>query len=142
VSGLRVATREDVVREALSWIGTPFHDCACLKGVGTDCLHFAIAVYAAVGMIEYFEPPQYSPQWFVHKDEPLFLEGIRRYAHEVEKPLPGDLQMFNFGRHAAHCALTVDDRTIVHAYKPARAVVKDDPRPLIHRRHSVWSLFV
>lgn len=134
-------TREDVVREALSWEGTPFHDASGVKGAGTDCIHFIIRVYSAVGLIEGFDPDPYSPQWFQHKDEPLFLNGLREHAREVDKGLPGDIAMFNFGRHAAHAAIIVGDDTIVHAYKPVGCVTRDSLSGHAHRLHSYWTLF-
>lgn len=135
------ATREDVVREALSWVGTPFHDCAGVKGVGTDCAHFIIRVYAAVGLIENFDPESYSPQWFQHREEPRFLDTLARYAHRVDVGFPGDVAMFSFGRHAAHSAIIVDERSMVHAYKPLGCVMLDERSGHGHRLHSLWSLF-
>jgi len=135
------ATREDVVREALTWIGTPFHDRAWVKGAGVDCLNLIIKVYAAVGLIEDFEPPAYSAQWFQHRDEPLFLSGLEKYAHRVEMAEPGDIAMFNFGRHAAHAAIILDHYTLLHAYKPAGEVLREPRSGHDHRLHSYWSVF-
>jgi cell wall-associated NlpC family hydrolase len=135
------ATREDVVREALSWQLTPFHDCSRVKGAGTDCLNLIIGVYSAVGLIEPFDPEPYSPQWFQHKDEPRFLQGLERYAHRVEKSLPGDVAMYCYGRHAAHSAIIVDECTVVHAWKPSGCVTKGSYLDLLPRLDSLWSLF-
>jgi NlpC/P60 family putative phage cell wall peptidase len=137
------AIRDDVVREALSWLGTPFHDHAGVKGVGCDCAHLILRVYAAVGLAEDFSP-QYKPGWFQHRDEPLFLNalsenGARKIPHE--KALPGDVLMYNFGRHAAHGAIVVDANTIVHAYKPVGHVCRGSRRELIDRLDSAWSMF-
>lgn len=135
------AAREDVIRESLSWIGTPFHDRAGIKGVGTDCLHFIVRVYAAAGVIEDFDPPVYSAQWAFHRDQPLFLEGLEKYAHQVHAPQPGDIAMFSFGRHASHGAIIIDHYTLIHAYKPAGEVRKDSRAAHEHRLHSYWSVF-
>jgi NlpC/P60 family putative phage cell wall peptidase len=135
------ATREDVVREALSWEGTPFHDAAGVKGAGTDCLHFIVRVFVAVGLLEDFNPAPYAPQWFLHREEPLFLQGLERHAHRVDAGLPGDILMFNFGRHAAHAAILLDGDQIIHAYKPVGCVTRDSRAAHAHRYHSTWSLF-
>jgi cell wall-associated NlpC family hydrolase len=134
-------TREDVVREALSWEGTPFHDAAGVKGVGTDCIHFVKAVYCAVGLIDDFALDAYAPQWFQHRDEPLLLQGLAKYAHQVQSGLPGDIVMFNFGRHAAHVAILIDEHTIIHAYKPIGSVTRDSLSGHASRYHSTWSMF-
>jgi cell wall-associated NlpC family hydrolase len=138
-----MATRDDVVQEALSWQGTIFHDMAGVKGVGTDCAHHLIRVYAAVGLIENFSP-QYKPQWFQHRDEPRFLQALAEQgAHRIElsEVLPGDVLMYRFGRHAAHGAIVVDDNTIVHAYKPVGHVCRGSRREFEDRLDSAWSLF-
>lgn len=137
------ATRDDVVREAMEWICTPFHDVAGIKGVGTDCAHLIIRVYASVGLIEDFNP-QYKPAWFQHRDEPLFLRELqKRGARQIDtqKIGAGDILMYNFGRHAAHGAIVVDANTIVHAYKPVGYVTLGSRRDLADRFDSAWSLF-
>lgn len=138
-----IATRQQVVDEALSWIGTPFHDMAGVKGVGTDCLHLILKTYVAVGLVKDFNP-QYKPQWFQHRDEPLFLLGLqengaRKIAPDVT--LPGDILMYKFGRHAAHGGIVIDANTIVHAYKLVGHVCLGSRRELADRFDSAWSLF-
>lgn len=137
------ATRADVVREALSWTGTPFHDVSGVKGVGCDCAHLIIRAFSAAGLIEDFDPA-YKPQWFQHRDEPLFLQELQRHGArkiEPEKILAGDVLMYKFGRHAAHGAIVVDANTIVHAYKPVGCVTLGSRRELADRFDSAWSLF-
>lgn len=133
--------RERIVAEALSWCGTPFHDAASVKGAGADCVHFIKAVFVNVGLIDDFKIEPYSPQWFEHRDEPKFLQGLERYAHLIETPLPGDVAMYSYGRHAAHSAIVIDERTIVHAWKPAGRVTKGSYFDMHHRLHSLWSVF-
>ena len=135
------ATREDVIAEATQWVGTPFHDRAGVKGHGTDCLHLVVRVYQAVGLLEKFDPPVYSPQWFQHRQEPLFLDGIAKHAHQVEVAQPGDIAMLNLGRHAAHAAIIVDHYTMIHAWKPAGGVIRDSRAAYADRLHSFWSMF-
>lgn len=132
--------RQAIVAEALTWAGTPFHDRAGVKGAGVDCIHFIIRVFAAAGVIKDFDPPVYSPQWFLHKDEPLFLTGLEKYAHQVEMPEPGDIAMFNFGRHAAHGAIIIDHYTMIHAYKACGEVLRDSRAAHESRLHSYWSV--
>lgn len=133
------AQRAAIVAEAMTWLGTKFHDCSALKGVGVDCVGLARAVYVAVGLVPPFEMPPYKPQWFLHRDEPLMLAGIAKYAHQVDRGLPGDLEMYSFGRHAAHCAIVLDEHTLIHAYKPVGFVTRGDRREFLPRLHSTWS---
>lgn len=111
-----------------------------MKGAGVDCANLVIAVYAAVGLIQAFEE-QYSPQWFLHRDEPRFLNTLARYAHQVTVPDTGDVAMYKFGRHAAHAAIIISPISMVHAYRPAGRVLRDDPMAHAARLHSYWSVF-
>lgn len=135
------AARAMVIQEALSWQKTPFHDGAGVKGAGVDCAHFLQRVYVSVGLIEDFKIEPYSPTWFLHRDDPIFLNTVARYARRIDKPLPGDVLMFNFGRHAAHGAILVDDLTIIHAYKMTGFVTTDCLATYMSRFHSAWSVF-
>lgn len=132
--------RDDIITEALTWEGTPFADFCGVKGAGVDCLHYVKSVFVNVGLINDFTLNPYSPQWFMHRDQPLFLEGLERYAHRVTDPGKGDIAMFNFGRHAAHCAIIIDEYVMIHAYKPVGFVTKDSRAAHAHRLHSYWSV--
>jgi cell wall-associated NlpC family hydrolase len=43
--------RSQVISEAQSWLGTPFHHQARLKGVGVDCVGLVIGVGKELGLI-------------------------------------------------------------------------------------------
>jgi len=133
--------RAHIVTLAQEWVSTPFHDCSGIKGVGCDCIHLAKCVYVAAGLVPDFELPSYKPQWFLHRDEPLILNGLAERMRQVETGLPGDLEMYSFGRHAAHCAIVISDRAMVHAYKPVGFVTVGDRAEFANRLHSTWSFF-
>lgn len=132
------------MREALTWEGTPFHDCAGVKGVGTDCAHILLRTFVTVGVIPDVPIKPYKPQWFLHRKEPLFLQELReRGARQIEvgAALPGDVLMYDFGIHAAHGAIVIDAATIIHAYKPVGHVCLGSRRELEPKLDSAWSLF-
>jgi NlpC/P60 family putative phage cell wall peptidase len=109
--------REAVVAEAESWIGTPFHHAARVKGAGVDCLMLLAEVYERAGIAPRIEPPFYVPDWHMHRDAERYLEGLLPYAHEIEgPPLPGDIALFKFGRTFSHGAIVVEWPRVVHAY--------------------------
>jgi len=118
-------TRQDVVREALSWEGTPYHHRARLRGVGVDCAMLPAAVYEAVGLIPHVEP-EYSPQWMLHRDEERFLSWVTRFAREIPRTEtgPGDLAIWKFGRCYAHAAIVIDLPEVLHAVVRGRAVLR------------------
>lgn len=108
--------RAAILAEARSWIGTPFHHRARIKGSGVDCAQLVIAVYSACGLIEEFEPADYPPDWHLHRDEERFLNYVVERARQVESPEPGDLILMQFGRCYSHGAILVDDATCIHAF--------------------------
>lgn len=45
------------------------------------------------------------------------MEWIQKFCHRVENPQPGDIAMYNFGKHPAHAAIIVDDNYMIHAHR-------------------------
>lgn len=117
------AKQRAVVQEAHSWLRTPWHHEARVKGVGVDCAQFLIAVYASAGLIESFDSEPYPADWHLHRDQPRFVEKLLAYADPVEVPQPGDVAMFQYGRHAAHGSIVVEGGMVIHAWRDWGGVV-------------------
>ena len=122
------AQRAAVVAEARSWLGTPYHHQACLKGVGADCAQMPLAVYAAAGVIPRVEVGAYSPQWFLHRSAELYLTWVLRFACEItpDQIAPGDFAVWRFGRTFSHGAVILDWPRIIHASAPDGCVCLAD----------------
>ena len=118
------ARREAVVAEAVSWLGTPYHHQACVKGVGADCAQMPLAVYIAAGLIPRTEVGDYSPQWFLHRSAELYLAWVQRFAREIgaAKIGPGDFAVWRFGRTFSHGAVIIDWPRVIHASAPDACV--------------------
>jgi NlpC/P60 family putative phage cell wall peptidase len=103
--------RDKIITEARSWIGTPYHHQAALKGVGCDCLGLVRGVWRAVYGTDPEHPPAYSRDWA----ETLREETLADAAGRQMIPLaldafgPGDLLLFavNDNAPAKHCAILV-----------------------------------
>src|SRR5213078_3479197 len=109
--------RQTVIAEALTWIGTPFHHAARVKGAGVDCLMLLAEVYERAGIAPHIEPPFYVPDWHLHRDAERYLDGLTRYAREIAGPLlPGDIALFRFGRTFSHGAIVTAWPRVIHAY--------------------------
>lgn len=109
--------RESVIREALTWQGTPHHNGARLKGIGVDCGQFPIAVYSSCGLMPAITPGYYPPDFHFHRDREWYLELAQKYGREVAAPTgPGDFALFKFGRIFSHGAIIVDTPKIIHSY--------------------------
>lgn len=111
--------RAAIVAEALTWLRTPYHHRAGLKGVGVDCAQLVLKIYANVGLIEDYDTGEYSMDWHIHRD-------IERYMVEVLKfgsPIPvseaknGDLILFKFVRVFSHGAIVVAPNQVIHALR-------------------------
>lgn len=119
--------REAIVAEALTWEGTPYHHRARVKGVGVDCAQYPAAVYHAVGLVPDLRP-QYDSEWFLHRDEELYLEWVRPHAREIsrEELAPGDFVIWKFGRTFSHGAIVIEPPVVIHAVMAGRAVIRAD----------------
>jgi len=123
-------TRQDVVREALRWEGTPYHHRARLRGVGVDCAMLPAAVYEAAGLIPRVEP-DYSPQWMLRRDEEQFLGWVTRFAREIVRETvgPGDLAIWKYGRCYSHSAIVIDMPDVLHAVIRGGGVLRGNADP-------------
>lgn len=137
--------REQLVIEALSWRGTPYHNHGRVKGVGADCLTFLAGAFENAGLVPPIEIPNYPPQWHLHHSDEKYLDGLLRYCVEVDGPpdrvpLPGDIVLWRFGRTYSHGAIVVEWPTVIHAFtgrKIARADAdRDAPLAVIGERNS------
>jgi cell wall-associated NlpC family hydrolase len=122
--------REHVEKIARSWLGTPYHNHARVKGCGVDCAQLLVAVYAEAGIIEPFDTGYYAPLFFLHSAEERFLDIVLRYAHEIDEAAarPGDVVLYKMGLCYAHGGIIVTPGwpdAIVHAAADFRTVALD-----------------
>lgn len=53
----------ELTRELISWKGTKYsHTGICLKGIGSDCVRFVLAVLVATGSVPPIPLPKYVPK--------------------------------------------------------------------------------
>ena len=126
--GITKATRAKVVKEALTWVGTPYHDMACVKGVGVDCAMLVFGIARELGLTDkkHEELPRYNPSMHVFNKSFLIDEVIAFGCVPVplNKAEPGDILLFEFHNTIAHCGIKVSDTEVVHAVKRPGYVVK------------------
>ena len=129
--------RSAVIAEAQSWLGTPFHHQACIKGVGVGCGTILNAVYSSVGIpvptME--EIGHFPPDWHLHTREERYLTILEKYARRVDRPQPGDIALFKLARVYAHSAIVVEwPHRVIHAWKPLVSFVDATQLPLSGRK--------
>lgn len=137
-----MTTRQEVVREAHTWLGTPYHHQGRVKGVGVDCGMLLIEVFRDCGLVPDIDPRPYPPDWHLHRDEERYLGWIRKYAAPVEIPQPGDIALFRFGRCISHGAIVVEWPRVIHSYIRDGCILADaTAAPLAARLQSFYSVF-
>lgn len=113
---------------ARSWISTPYHDHGEVKGPrgGTDCAKLIKCVFEEAGLVPPITIPHYSPQFFLHQSDEVYLERVTEHAREVELKdvLHGDVALYKIGRCFAHGVIVIKPGWphVVHAHYASRVV--------------------
>jgi NlpC/P60 family putative phage cell wall peptidase len=129
----------DIVAQARSWLGTPFHHQARLKKVGCDCLGLIVGVVdelelkdkngvklAAYDEVTYSKEP--DGEYLIQKLVDVLAEI------PVEEMRAGDLALFKVRANPQHLAILTDYEGgigMIHSFAPARRVVE-------HRLDDDW----
>lgn len=132
--------RAKVITEARSWIGTPYHHSANIKGAGVDCAMLLREVFNAAAGLDTPDPRPYPKYWYLHHSEELFLGVVLKHAVRTETPEPGDIALYRFGRTVSHGGIIVEDDCIVHAYAPVERVEVALLRSFAYRLDSFWTI--
>lgn len=109
--------RAAIVIEAMTWLNTPYHHRARVKGAGVDCAMILIGIFAGVGLIAEFEPEDYPRDWMLHRAEDRFRNTIRRHAEQIDlaEVQSGDVALYLVGKCFAHGAVVIDWPLVLHA---------------------------
>jgi NlpC/P60 family putative phage cell wall peptidase len=101
--------RPHIVRIARTWLGTPYHHQASLKGVGTDCVGLVRGVWRELYGSEPQALPAYTRDWAEGGGRETLIEAARRHLAEIRpcEAQPGDVLVFRWrrGAPAKHCAI-------------------------------------
>lgn len=137
------AQREAVAVEALSWLGTPYHHHARLKGVGVDCAQLLCGVFEACGLVGPVETGHYPVDWHLHRNEEIFSGWLARFAVQTPaEPQLGDVCLFRYGRTFSHGSIYVGDGLLVHAYIGRGVMLsRATEEPLEGRDMQHWSFW-
>jgi NlpC/P60 family putative phage cell wall peptidase len=112
---------DQIIAEARTWIGTPFHHQGRVKGVGVDCIGLAIGVAKALRYVHQdFEYTGYKRTPF----GTTLVDVMRSsgFVDEVRNPMPGDILVFRVATDPQHVAFLTAEETLIHSYAQARKV--------------------
>ena len=138
------ANPQRVIAIARSWLGTPYHEQASLRGIGCDCLGLARGVWRDVVGPEPFPIPAYSRDWGETGPREVLAEGARAMMIEVEPAAagPGTLVMFRMKPRAIakHVGILTGSGSFLHAYERL-GVIEEQLTPPWRRRIAFAFLF-
>lgn len=105
----------DLVAEARTWIGTPYHHGGRLRGSGCDCVSFTVSLLESMGMAGIVLPEVYK----IRPDGTLLshLERNRDLYREVsvDDIRAGDVVLIRLYKQPQHFGLYTGDGTVIHA---------------------------
>ena len=121
--------RAAVVREARSWISTPYVLGARVKGAGIDCASLIAEVLIAGGLADREDLGVYSHDWFHHSENERYMLRLLRHAAKTMEAvayrstqiLPGNIVLTRAARSKVfnHGGIVTAWPKIVHAVSPA-----------------------
>lgn len=124
-----------LVREAESWLGTPFSENAAIKGPagGVSCVRFLAACQAAAGACDPLDlpalPVEIVRHWHHHHAASMITDWlarpevrgrVRRLEPDAE-PMTGDMPLLRVGQTEHHLALVCGPH-LLHVTVPAGVV--------------------
>jgi cell wall-associated NlpC family hydrolase len=136
--------RQLVVGTAMTWLRTPYHLDAQIKGVGVDCGTLLTAVFAEAGLIEAVNLGHHKPDFHLHKGIEVYQQWLEKYCSKSPgPPQPGDIITYRFGRlQAAHAVLVINWPQVIHAQTGVGVVLTDITTDSIaDRQTAVWSFW-
>ena len=115
--------RDEIVRAARGWIGTPYRHQAAMRGAGCDCLGLLRGVWREVLGAEPEPVPAYSMDWAEPQGDERLWQAARRHLLEVapSDEAAGDVILFRMraGAVAKHLGLAArvgPGATFIHSY--------------------------
>lgn len=109
-----------IVAEARSWLGTPFHWQASLKGVGCDCKGLVAGVARELDLPEarslYASMASYGEAVPVG----LLRKGLSETLVGVDEPEPGDVLLLRAGGKAQHLGIFTGE-DVIHCWGRGQA---------------------
>lgn len=135
--------RDKVIAEAKTWLNTPYHHNAKVKGAGVDCGQFIIGVYQNCGLLPELDLGAYACDWYLHRDEDKYLENVKIYFDEITRDdlKPGDLILFKYGRTCSHSGIYIGGGRFIHSYVDMGVIYSNLSDGEFQKRyHSSWRL--
>lgn len=108
-------TPQELIAEARTWIGTPYHHGGRIRGAGCDCVSFTASLLESMGLSGIVLPDVYK----IRPDGTLLahLERNRDLYREisVNEMQAGDVVLIRLYKEPQHFALYTGEGTVIHS---------------------------
>ncbi|MFO1169363.1 MAG: NlpC/P60 family protein [Hyphomicrobiaceae bacterium] len=116
-------TRTSIIAIARTWIGTPYHHQASLKGTGADCIGLVRGIWRELFGEEPERLPAYSGDWAEATGRETMLQAASRHLVPIEPQIvrEGDVIVFRLRAEAVakHVGVVSDLGRMIHAQEGA-----------------------
>lgn len=105
-------TRDEIVAEARTWIGTPFHHQGRKKGIGVDCAGII------AGVLQRFDVPHKDHENYTREESThMMRQSLDEALVKIDRLEPGAVVLFFLRRreNTCHVGIMETDSTIIHA---------------------------
>ena len=110
-----------IITAARSWLGTPYHDQASVKGASVDCLGLARGIWREVIGHEPLSVPPYSRDWGETLATEVLAEGAAGWLVPIplDAARPGSVVLFRMMPQAIakHVGILTGAATFIHAFQ-------------------------
>ena len=118
---MKPADPTKVIAAARTWLGTPYHDQASVKGAGCDCLGLARGVWRDVVGSETLPMPPYSRDWGEIGSREVLAENASRVMIRIDPETAGAGAVVLFRMRAGaivkHVGILTGESTFIHSYE-------------------------
>ncbi len=133
-----------LVKEADSWLGTPFRANAAFKGSGVCCHLFVAEVFMEIGAVKRQDFPQADPNHSISQSESLiepFMATMPGFVKVNGPPIPGDVLGFRIGGCTHHISIVLRNEEMIHAVRRHGVMINRWDDPMWERRLTrIWRL--
>ena len=118
--------REDIVKKAREWIGTPWAHQASVKGVGCDCVGMVRGVYTELTGKKVGGAMDYTRSFYLFSGEERLKNEIAKYCIEIpiEEAKSGDVILISFLNLPSHHIGILAGTTFIHSWEDIGKVVE------------------
>jgi NlpC/P60 family putative phage cell wall peptidase len=116
---MSVITGDLIVREARSWLGTPFHHQGRLKGIGVDCIGLVVGIARDLNLTDrhgkhYFDRQDYGREPYRGQLQEELEDHL--LAVKASQAQAGDVLLLKFAVEPQHVGILTAQSTLIHAY--------------------------